>query len=161
MLPEIGARIATTGRPINISPRASASSRDRKVSSIGSTQPIGRIRYRNLSGGIAAIHSGWTSERSCGTPFVISFVSHLRMDTARRGAGTTRHDPTGACTRLAARFVLPFRDRRYDRLRPGERLAAALNSLGPSFIKFGQSLATRSDLIGEEQAHDLSSCRTG
>ena len=49
-----------------------------------------------------------------------------------------------------------IRDRRHDRQRPGERLAAALVALGPSFIKFGQSLATRSDLIGEDVAHDLS-----
>lgn len=40
--------------------------------------------------------------------------------------------------------------------RPGERLALALQSLGPSFIKFGQSLATRSDLFGERFAADLS-----
>ncbi len=40
--------------------------------------------------------------------------------------------------------------------RPGERLALALRSLGPSFIKFGQSLATRSDLFGERFATDLS-----
>jgi len=40
--------------------------------------------------------------------------------------------------------------------RQGQHLAAALTQLGPSFIKFGQSLATRSDLIGEEIAADLS-----
>jgi ubiquinone biosynthesis protein len=40
--------------------------------------------------------------------------------------------------------------------RPGERLARALMALGPSFIKFGQSLAVRSDLIGEDIAEDLS-----
>jgi ubiquinone biosynthesis protein len=40
--------------------------------------------------------------------------------------------------------------------RPGERLAAAMIDLGPSFIKFGQSLAVRSDLVGEEIAVDLS-----
>ncbi|MSP50611.1 MAG: 2-polyprenylphenol 6-hydroxylase [Alphaproteobacteria bacterium] len=39
--------------------------------------------------------------------------------------------------------------------RPGRRLADALVALGPSFIKFGQALATRSDLIGEEMADDL------
>jgi len=39
--------------------------------------------------------------------------------------------------------------------RPGERLAAALQELGPSFIKLGQSLATRSDLLGEAIARDL------
>ncbi len=40
--------------------------------------------------------------------------------------------------------------------RPGERLAAAFVELGPSFIKFGQTLSTRADLLGEEVAADLS-----
>ena len=40
--------------------------------------------------------------------------------------------------------------------RPGQRLATALNEAGPSFIKLGQILATRSDLLGEELAKDLS-----
>jgi ubiquinone biosynthesis protein len=39
--------------------------------------------------------------------------------------------------------------------RPGERLARALQELGPSFIKFGQSLATRADLLGDEICRDL------
>ena len=39
--------------------------------------------------------------------------------------------------------------------RPGQRLARALQVLGPSFIKFGQSLATRADLFGERFAADL------
>ncbi len=41
--------------------------------------------------------------------------------------------------------------------RPGERLAQALQEAGPSFIKLGQALSTRSDLLGEEMAADLSS----
>ncbi|MBM3534714.1 MAG: 2-polyprenylphenol 6-hydroxylase [Alphaproteobacteria bacterium] len=41
--------------------------------------------------------------------------------------------------------------------RAGERLARALLGLGPSFIKLGQALATRSDLIGEAIADDLAS----
>ncbi|MBI5120281.1 MAG: 2-polyprenylphenol 6-hydroxylase [Rhodospirillales bacterium] len=40
--------------------------------------------------------------------------------------------------------------------RPGQRLAAALIELGPSFIKFGQTLSTRSDILGDEIAADLS-----
>jgi ubiquinone biosynthesis protein len=40
--------------------------------------------------------------------------------------------------------------------RPGERIAKALQELGPTFIKFGQALSTRSDLLGEEVAADLS-----
>ena len=40
--------------------------------------------------------------------------------------------------------------------RPGQRLAEALTELGPSFIKLGQALSTRADLLGEEMAADLS-----
>ena len=40
--------------------------------------------------------------------------------------------------------------------RPGQRLAQALTEAGPSFIKLGQVLATRSDLLGEDLAEDLS-----
>ena len=44
-------------------------------------------------------------------------------------------------------------------LRPGQRLALALQDLGPSFIKFGQLLSTRADLVGETTAADLSELR--
>lgn len=44
-----------------------------------------------------------------------------------------------------------------DRQRPGQRLAGALEALGPSFIKLGQALSVRADLVGEEIADDLSS----
>ncbi|MBI1340692.1 ubiquinone biosynthesis protein UbiB [bacterium] len=40
--------------------------------------------------------------------------------------------------------------------RPAERLAAALERLGPAWIKLGQFLATRPDVIGVEAATDLS-----
>jgi ubiquinone biosynthesis protein len=40
--------------------------------------------------------------------------------------------------------------------RPGERLASALHEAGPSFIKLGQALSTRSDLLGEDLTADLS-----
>ena len=39
--------------------------------------------------------------------------------------------------------------------RPGERLARALAEAGPSFIKLGQALSTRPDLLGEEITQDL------
>jgi len=37
----------------------------------------------------------------------------------------------------------------------GQRISAALASLGPSYIKLGQFLATRADVIGAELAEDL------
>ena len=59
---------------------------------------------------------------------------------------------------FAARLLSGFRTARDVRgLRPGERLARALQALGPSFIKFGQMLSTRSDLVGDTIADDLSS----
>jgi ubiquinone biosynthesis protein len=39
--------------------------------------------------------------------------------------------------------------------RPGQRLAAAFGELGPSFVKLGQALSTRADLLGDEIAADL------
>ncbi|MCH8831288.1 MAG: 2-polyprenylphenol 6-hydroxylase, partial [Chloroflexi bacterium] len=62
--------------------------------------------------------------------------------------------PVAAAMRLLVR--LPCLKFDTQSLRPGERLALALTKLGPSFIKFGQSLATRADLIGEQIATDLS-----
>lgn len=38
---------------------------------------------------------------------------------------------------------------------PGERLARALEDLGPSYVKFGQILATRGDVVGERFARGL------
>ena len=40
-------------------------------------------------------------------------------------------------------------------LRPGQRLAAAFAELGPSWIKLGQLLSTRTDFFGEEITADL------
>ena len=37
-----------------------------------------------------------------------------------------------------------------------QRISAALTKLGPSYIKLGQFLATRADVIGPETAKDLS-----
>ncbi len=53
---------------------------------------------------------------------------------------------------LVARLL----SRRQEPGRPGQRLARALQEAGPSFIKLGQALSTRSDLLGEELTADLS-----
>jgi ubiquinone biosynthesis protein len=46
-------------------------------------------------------------------------------------------------------------DPKLSGLRPGQRLAAALTALGPTFIKLGQTLSTRPDLLGEAVTDDL------
>ena len=42
-----------------------------------------------------------------------------------------------------------------DQRKPGEKLCAALEGMGTTFIKLGQFLATRPDIIGEELAKNL------
>jgi ubiquinone biosynthesis protein len=59
---------------------------------------------------------------------------------------------------LARALTLPIRalTRPFRAVQPkGTRVAAALASLGPSYIKLGQFLATRADLIGPRMADDL------
>src|SRR5471032_2552505 len=58
---------------------------------------------------------------------------------------------------LATRFVLPWRwlPRRASALSRGARLRLALQDLGPIFIKFGQLLSTRRDLLPEDIADEL------
>ena len=71
-----------------------------------------------------------------------------------------RHDVLGALEELrVAPGVLWLIRRVYRRRaegRPGQKLARALTDLGPSFIKLGQFLSTRADLLGEQLAADLS-----
>jgi ubiquinone biosynthesis protein len=84
-----------------------------------------------------------------------------RLAYAARVLG--RHDaliPREAAERVppGLRFVraLVGRGKVVDaELPPGERLARALESLGPAYIKLGQILATRPDIIGDETARSL------
>src|SRR5690606_443526 len=41
----------------------------------------------------------------------------------------------------------------------GERITAALNKLGPSYVKLGQFMATRPDFVGEDVADALGRLR--
>jgi len=72
-----------------------------------------------------------------------------------------RHDALFPLERLgvapAVMTLVRLISRRHAPGRPGERLAAACEALGPTFIKLGQALSVRSDLVGEEVASDLSS----
>ena len=57
--------------------------------------------------------------------------------------------------RAALRLIGFPRIRAVRALRPGQRLAASLDRLGPAFVKLGQALSVRSDLVGEAAAADL------
>lgn len=59
--------------------------------------------------------------------------------------------------RIGVRLIAPRRVPGIAGKRPGERVALALQALGPAFIKLGQALSVRSDLVGEQAASDLSS----
>ncbi len=61
--------------------------------------------------------------------------------------------------RLAIRLSGGHADRAKAALRPGQRLVLALQEMGPTFIKLGQTLSTRADMIGEQVAEDLAELR--
>ena len=71
-----------------------------------------------------------------------------------------RHDALAPLQELGVAPVIAWIAARVSRRevpgRPGQKLAAALTDLGPSFIKLGQFLSTRADLLGDEIAADLS-----
>jgi ubiquinone biosynthesis protein len=58
---------------------------------------------------------------------------------------------------FTVRLLRPFRARgkALAEMTDGQRLAAAFNALGPSFIKLGQALSIRADLVGDAVAADL------
>lgn len=93
---------------------------------------------------------------------MISAIRHTAR-LMRIGFVLARHDalfpfyasPTPPTIQSIARALAWLLRRRRDMGRPGERLAAALTTLGPSFVKLGQTLSTRSDLFGIQVADDL------
>ena len=86
-----------------------------------------------------------------------NFVRLIEMAfiLARYDALTGLGDIIGAGVLLRATRLFRRRDAALAALRPGERLATALQAMGPSFIKLGQALSIRADLIGDAMAADL------
>ena len=71
----------------------------------------------------------------------------------RFGLDTFLHgQPRAGLLHTLARIVLFWRDLSAPR---GERLRRALETLGPIFVKFGQILSTRRDLLPEDIAYEL------
>ncbi|MDZ7783151.1 MAG: ubiquinone biosynthesis regulatory protein kinase UbiB [Halioglobus sp.] len=84
----------------------------------------------------------------------------LRLARILRTMGRYRLDELVPRERLGARqraalAVMPWRLYRVPDLPPAERLRRALEELGPVFIKFGQLLSTRRDLLPEGIADEL------
>ena len=55
-------------------------------------------------------------------------------------------------------FIIGFKfndEKKYSNLSPGKRLCTALQEMGTTFIKLGQFLATRPDIIGENISKEL------
>ncbi|MDP6951130.1 MAG: 2-polyprenylphenol 6-hydroxylase, partial [Alphaproteobacteria bacterium] len=73
-----------------------------------------------------------------------------------------RHDALEPLADTAPWLVRPLRwmvRPKTDGRRLGQRLADAAVALGPGFIKLGQAMSTRADLIGAEVAEDLAMLR--
>src|SRR5579862_6475599 len=84
-------------------------------------------------------------------------LCRIALTLARHDALFPLAGVPGAWPLLALARLVPRRKSAGVAARPGVRLADALHALGPSFIKLGQMLSTRADLVGEEIASDLSS----
>ncbi len=83
---------------------------------------------------------------------------HYSLRTLCIGWTLARHDALFGLEAVGAPGWVLFTPRmvaRRSKLRRGVRLANAMQALGPSFIKAGQALSTRADLIGEDIAADL------
>ena len=88
-----------------------------------------------------------------------TFVNLARL--VRIGRTLARHDALAPILSLSARDntrlgLIHSVSRTNVGVRPGERLAAAFQELGPTFIKLGQAMSVRADLVGDEMAEDLS-----
>ena len=102
--------------------------------------------------GVVALHSRLAHLRCCARFATPGACCAWR--SAWRGTTRCFRWRRWASRRRWSRWARLFARRR-DPRRPGERLAAALQEMGPSFIKLGQALSTRADLLSESVAADL------
>ncbi len=77
---------------------------------------------------------------------ILHTIAKYRLDTLI----DTEHSPT----RLKL-LLLPFKVFKQSKLKRGERLRLAFEELGPIFVKFGQLLSTRPDLVPEDIVSEL------
>ncbi|HWA18162.1 MAG TPA: 2-polyprenylphenol 6-hydroxylase [Devosia sp.] len=75
---------------------------------------------------------------------------------AREGAlSVVDNEALPPVMRAGVRFGRLFERRSVRTVGPQERLRAALTRLGPTYVKIGQTLATRPDIVGPEMAANL------
>ncbi len=79
---------------------------------------------------------------------IIRVVNRYRLDELL-------FDSTRVPARLRVFRLMPWRWFGHDRRSSGERLRLALEELGPIFVKFGQILSTRRDLLPPDVADEL------
>ena len=84
-----------------------------------------------------------------------SVVNSFRLIRVLRVLGRYDVLPSSERQSILVRAIIFLFRRRDQPGGLGHRLAEALQELGPSFVKFGQTLAVRSDLIGDKAADDL------
>ena len=66
-------------------------------------------------------------------------------------------DDLPAPAQLLKALLKPFARSKAKRAQRSDRLAVAVERLGPSYVKMGQFLATRPDVVGADFADDLAS----
>src|ERR1700679_919456 len=128
----------------------------------------GQVRQDDRESGARARESAQPDRRHCRDAFGVedlvgAFTSFRRLHHAVHTLA--RHDALVPREYLAAmplslriaRRLVGSRERDDAMSPPGARLALALESLGPAYVKLGQVLATRPDLIGADVAHALES----
>jgi ubiquinone biosynthesis protein len=95
-----------------------------------------------------------------GTTANLRRLVEIGVILARHDAlGPVEQLPLPALLKAAARSAAALLKRRGLPAREGERLALALTALGPTFVKFGQALSVRPDLISRALADDLGQLR--
>ncbi|AXS38988.1 AarF/UbiB family protein [Breoghania sp. L-A4] len=84
-------------------------------------------------------------------------LAHAGFVMAREGVfGLVEVPDLPAGPRLALRLVRMLERKAARRADAGARISQAFNRLGPSYVKMGQFLATRPDVVGAEVALELS-----
>ena len=116
-----------------------------------------RVSWQSLSGGIVA--------SAFGLAFVISALTHIAR-LARAGFVFAREGVFGvvdpSLVPPPGQFALRIA-RMIERpgAKSGPRLSRALTRLGPAYLKLGQFLATRPDVVGAIWRATWKACRTG